>query len=1471
MIRFRPVAVLVCIGLVLSGVLAASVHAQPAYTWDVRVPALSGTLNTQSLRGLALSPDDATLYAGYINNTHRVRRYQTSDGVFTGDEDSFTGTRFPKAIATSAAGYVYVAQADAGVVDIYTATLGAPLASLAIPNRVAAPRPEGVGVTGTVLYVGDRSQGGLFRYDIAAPTAPTLDTSWGSSGFYTLTTSAGKVRGVEVAPDDRIWVAANGEDTVYVVAADASISTTIGITTPHDVAFFGSHAYVSTEDHGTIERYDAATLAHVDIIRPPALLPGGGIVSLEGLDIDAQGTLYVADALPRDRVLAAQVRLLTLLTVGNDGRPSDMIRWADQSSGPVYDPPSGGRAYYPTVIYDAARFGGHGLVAAYKTWYTWGGSLGLATSEDGITWTEVYTSLASLTNPHHARVLYDAGGFGGSGVYYKMWYWDTSKLYDPDLSIRYAESADGITWSNDQGVFGGDDTYPWQRGSYGPVDVLYDAAGTNTPGDPMSHKYVMYYDGTTGAFEQVGLAYSADGISWTRYSLDTPVLPSGRDPSEGWGLPTPWDSSYVGFGTVLKDVGGTYHFWYSGGTTDMNHGIGYAWSSDGLNWTKSPANPILHKDDGVSWRSSRTYTPAVQHSATRFDGQGDGVQYKMWYSAKDDSNYTVGYALLNEDVFATTPFTLTTTLTGTGLAAGYPRYRLNAGGWIAYTAPFTLPGTAVTYTLEFHSQDTAGNGEGVRTFQPGSLRVHNLDTDEWFPTIQSAIDDPGTLTGHTLWAANGVYTESVTISKGITLTGETRDGVIVDGDGASNTILVAANDVTIQQLTACHASDDIIRQSGSYTGTVVRYTTIHNSSGDDGVQLKNCTGCLIEHSLAYDVAQDGFNFADSTDCVIRYNEVYDSRSENGAIFVYGSGPITVEHNYIHDTTANNGIKVYKMDAGVIALCNNRIENNNFQVRKNNEVAGILLRPPYDTMPPGGSQFLIQENRVINNTCATDPNLGNGLYWQHKYVDGAPVTISNNQFVGNTGHGIVLEVQAGVTATFTATHNLIRGNGADGFYAFGAGNMVNQVAGNIICGNGDYGTENLMAGSLDARHNWWGHNPPVSAGLDYTGTVDVTAPISMALSHAPDPGNAGDPVQVTATFADDGYTVPDGTEIAWAASRDSVSPPTSTTTSGVATTTLNTSTVDTVVVSASVACDYVLTTTVTIQPGDPHTLTLDGPAPAAVCVNGGTAVVTATVTDEFANPIPNAPVTFTTDLDATMVPGTANTDAAGVATSTFQAGALSGVATITATAGAPATDAAAITVNPAPVAAFTADPGTTLCAGEMVAFTNASTGAATYEWDFGDGSPGATTTDVTHVYATDGVYTVVLTATSGLGCGFDVTSAVVTVNPLPTASFTTSANPTATLNVPVFFTYTASGAVAWQWNFGDGGTSTLENPTHTYTALGPVTVTLTVTNAHGCVDEHSVPLIVVPSEAPQMMHLYLPLICKNHTDPWWPPR
>ena len=149
----------------------------------------------------------------------------------------------------------------------------------------------------------------------------------------------------------------------------------------------------------------------------------------------------------------------------------------------------------------------------------------------------------------------------------------------------------------------------------------------------------------------------------------------------------------------------------------------------------------------------------------------------------------------------------------------------------------------------------------------------------------------------------------------------------------------------------------------------------------------------------------------------------------------------------------------------------------------------------------------------------------------------------------------------------------------------------------------------------------------------------------------------------------------------------------------------------------------------------------------------------------------------------------------------------------------------------PTAAFTYDCDDLVCT-----FTDASTDTdgtiASWAWTFGDGGT-STEQSPEHTFATEDTFTVALTVTddeSGEGTtSQDVTVAIAT-NVAPTAAFTVSCN-----NLACTFTDTSTddGTIAsWAWNFGDGATSTQEDPSHTYTAGGEVTVTLTVTDDEG---------------------------------------
>jgi PKD repeat protein len=154
--------------------------------------------------------------------------------------------------------------------------------------------------------------------------------------------------------------------------------------------------------------------------------------------------------------------------------------------------------------------------------------------------------------------------------------------------------------------------------------------------------------------------------------------------------------------------------------------------------------------------------------------------------------------------------------------------------------------------------------------------------------------------------------------------------------------------------------------------------------------------------------------------------------------------------------------------------------------------------------------------------------------------------------------------------------------------------------------------------------------------------------------------------------------------------------------------------------------------------------------------------------------------------------------------------------------------------PQPIASFTASP-TTGKAPLTVHFMDTSTGSPTvWAWDFGDGNR-SDLQNPTHIYTSPGSYTVRLQALNTGGSNSETKYYYVTVNPAyvqPGASF--SANPP-TMAQPYtvqFLDRSTGNPTDWSWNFGDGGSSTEQNPVHTYPGPGTFIVTLNVSNPAG---------------------------------------
>jgi gliding motility-associated-like protein len=141
-----------------------------------------------------------------------------------------------------------------------------------------------------------------------------------------------------------------------------------------------------------------------------------------------------------------------------------------------------------------------------------------------------------------------------------------------------------------------------------------------------------------------------------------------------------------------------------------------------------------------------------------------------------------------------------------------------------------------------------------------------------------------------------------------------------------------------------------------------------------------------------------------------------------------------------------------------------------------------------------------------------------------------------------------------------------------------------------------------------------------------------------------------------------------------------------------------------------------------------------------------------------------------------------------------------------------------------------------CVPLTMQFTNQSTWATSYKWEFDDGSV-STEIHPSHIYQKPGKYQVKLT-TFGDGAS-DVTYREVEVYPKPSVEFDLSPRYVMLPDALVNFYNTSKLGHRYQWNFGDGDTSAVFEPVHTYKELGIYDVTLNIWTEHQCFESKTI--------------------------------
>jgi beta-1,2-mannobiose phosphorylase / 1,2-beta-oligomannan phosphorylase len=202
-------------------------------------------------------------------------------------------------------------------------------------------------------------------------------------------------------------------------------------------------------------------------------------------------------------------------------------------------------------------------------------SLGVAFSKDGIAW-ERYSKNPiwqkesnGVQNWHN--FLRDVRVYQFGPADFRMYY------SDGDQHIDLAFSKDGLEWENYESNPVLTRTQDWE-------DLVMQESILRI-NDLDWRMWYSTYEKVPKKPRVTGYATSTDGIHWTKFK-DNPMFELGEKGT--------WDD-FSTFQPCVFQQDGYFHMLYTGSskTNPTGYKFGYAWSKDGIAWTKSLQNPLF--------------------------------------------------------------------------------------------------------------------------------------------------------------------------------------------------------------------------------------------------------------------------------------------------------------------------------------------------------------------------------------------------------------------------------------------------------------------------------------------------------------------------------------------------------------------------------------------------------------------------------------------------------------------------------------------------------------------------------------------------------------------------------------------------------------------------------------------------------------------------------------------------------------
>lgn len=262
----------------------------------------------------------------------------------------------------------------------------------------------------------------------------------------------------------------------------------------------------------------------------------------------------------------------------------------------------------------------------YKMWFSVLGSpnsIGYAESDDGLTWSDGLMVIPG-GGPGDWDQNKDPGTVLRINDTLRMWYSGFQNSSN-DASYGYGWSLDGITWSLRLIPVLEKESGCWdQWGLSSTPRVYYDG-----------FSYHMWYSAVTHLFPvtrlAIGYATSSNGINWAKDLINSPVITTGPEGSF-------YDTKVTA--SLVVNYRDTLHMLFAGFNGDgyvpicYHQNFGYAYSPDGINWTVSSDTAMKVGAPGA-WDAANVWSPSILFHEGYF---------KMWYTGASTSFIGIGYS-----------------------------------------------------------------------------------------------------------------------------------------------------------------------------------------------------------------------------------------------------------------------------------------------------------------------------------------------------------------------------------------------------------------------------------------------------------------------------------------------------------------------------------------------------------------------------------------------------------------------------------------------------------------------------------------------------------------------------------------------------------------------------------------------------------------------------------------------------------